>query len=413
MAWIRQSPGVYKNDQTGEVRKGQSTKPTDDAAAAAPAAVTAPPVTNAKLEAAKANLQQQVANGLPQAAADAEYNRLVSTGYGVEAPSAMQSNLTSLFAGDPALQNAVAPALNLAGLGSDPSTGFFADGSLGRVDEKQTATQNAILDAAKANQAASTVVNPYTTQALQGLSTLSSNAGKVDPNLQLALDTRKAGLEGYTPAEMQAFREQQLPQMDAELNAALRAAKIGGLNANLSGGMSLAALPSILAGSQNATRGLERDIFLSNIDEKAKRLSGFENLASNVDQNRYARTLESNNALGAMGQNQQQINVAGRSQSLQDWSNVNQSIRDDLLGRNVFNLNQIGKEKAGQTGMLFGTLGLAGEREGSKQAFDLAKEQLEIARTQANNPARSTTNYNMGSTKAEVYDPNAGLEAVE
>lgn len=46
MAWVRLSPGVYRNDQTGEVRKGQAKRPTDEGAAApapgTPAAATVP-----------------------------------------------------------------------------------------------------------------------------------------------------------------------------------------------------------------------------------------------------------------------------------------------------------------------------------------------------------------------------------
>lgn len=44
MAWIRQSPGVYRNDVTGEVRKGQATRPTDDGAAPAPTTPAPAPV---------------------------------------------------------------------------------------------------------------------------------------------------------------------------------------------------------------------------------------------------------------------------------------------------------------------------------------------------------------------------------
>lgn len=90
MAWIRQSAGVYKNDQTGEVRNS-ATKPTDNGTSATSTGASTG-LPNSQLEAAKAKLQAQVNHPDPnlritQEQMNAELGRLQSTGYGLAAPS--------------------------------------------------------------------------------------------------------------------------------------------------------------------------------------------------------------------------------------------------------------------------------------------------------------------------------------
>lgn len=419
MAWERQSPGIYKNTETGEIRRS-ATKPTDGgSSSSASTASTATPATvppNPALVAARANLNQQVATGgITQAQADAEYNRLVSIGYNGTSSTPLAGSLQTLLANDPAIAAAIDPALGIAGLGSGGMTaaqGFFGDGSLGRVTETIAPEMQYVLDQAKAAQQASTVQDPYATQGLQGLATTAANSANISPDVQLALDTRRAGLEGYTPAEMQAFREQNLPGLDNQLNAALRVARLGGIDRNITGGMAAAELPGIVRANQDATRGLERDIFLANIAERMNRLAGFESLARGVDTDIFNRQLQSYGALTAGGQNQQNINTAVRSQGLQDLGSITSGIQNDILNRRIFNLNQLGREKSGQLGLLFGTLGLASENEGARNALDLAKEQLSIARIQAEKSGGSggggSTSFNFNSFQPETYQSPSG-----
>lgn len=74
MAWIRQSEGVYKSDITGEVLKGQATKPTKAEISGGGSGTSLSPA----LQAVKANLQEQVNNGwIEQWQADAELNNQI------------------------------------------------------------------------------------------------------------------------------------------------------------------------------------------------------------------------------------------------------------------------------------------------------------------------------------------------
>lgn len=269
--------------------------------------------------------------------------------------SFLQSDLQNLLKEDKTLSAAIQPALGISGLGS-PVTGaeggFFGFNSLGRVDANLSPdVADLLISARKANSA---------TQ--QGL-----NLGN-DQALQEALAQRKAGLEGLTAPELQAAREQGLTGIDRQLQTALRGARASSLGSNVEGAVNAIPIQNIAREAIQGRQGLERDLLLANVAERNKRLGEYENLANTISQNQANRSTLAANL---------------RNQSLNTLSNITQGARQDVLNRELFNLNQLAKEKAGQLGLLFGTLGLASQNEAQKNAFDLAKQQLEIARSQA------------------------------
>ena len=311
-----------------------------------------------------------------------------------------------------AVDPAVAAATEQARLRSIDTTQADADRArLGQLRDLAGQTDPAITEAiARAREAQ---VDPNAAIVRGELTKQYQNAGNVDPVLQEIMDRRKAGLEGLTAPELTALREQGNSGMNQAMQTAMRQANVGNLMANRSGNVQGAAMPGIAQARSLGQAQLERDILLANVAERDKRLNEYQGLGSEIDTNKFNRTQSTLGSLGAFNQTQAGIDL-GNTQNYQgliaqteankfnrlntadqNFANYNQNqsgidlanlnnyqnylttARNDTLQRQIYNIGQLGQEKAGQIGMIFGAGEFGAGQDASNKANEIAKQNIE------------------------------------
>ncbi|TXH42142.1 MAG: hypothetical protein E6Q97_36180 [Desulfurellales bacterium] len=213
-----------------------------------------------------------------------------------------------------AVSNLVGPDARGAKVLSDR---FFQQGSLGRVDEARPGEVQDILDKSKAFE------ELYRTQPRSA-------------DQQDIVERRKAGLEGYTGAELQAQRE----AANRETYDAYKQRMGELVSRNASSGFSGPAQAGAQAFlERDLARGLarsEQDLFIRNADEKQRRLGEYSDTISGLESEEYNR----------------------RRGSLQDYEGYLNRAREDELTRRQENLDRIAAESAGRVSTYFGGLGI-------------------------------------------------------
>jgi hypothetical protein len=204
---------------------------------------------------------------------------------------------------------------------------------------------------------------------LQGI--LANQAFQRDPNIQALIDRRMSIIGGLTPEETTVFREQAGEQLNQGLQTALRSLRartpgIGGL------APFIGADPTIRSFAE-AQRGIERDLIAQNLGLKEQRLRGASDLVRDID------ALEAQKRLGATQQ------FFGSAMGLsQDW-----------LNRQIFNIGQREKERAGQLGLIFGSGGFGAAKEAADRSYELGQKAIEAAK-EAKIPIPSFPNFGFG-----------------
>lgn len=176
----------------------------------------------------------------------------------------------------------------------------------------------------------------------------------MSPEQRDFLDTMKAGLGGLTDEEKQAFREEAGMGLDSELQTALRS--LGSENAarGVMGAAANAGALDLYGQRINASRGIERDIQLRNLDEKLARQQAYGGFLSQAEADQYAR----------------------RTGALTSLSGLVGAARADELNRELFNLEQQDKATGVKQSVLFGLAGAKGSRRAQRRAFKLAQQQI-------------------------------------
>jgi hypothetical protein len=325
-----------------------------------PPAATPAPAQAVDLNEAKKSLDYQVATGgINQSQANFELERLMREN---AAATTRVSDMTAGMAGgDKIVENALGTGVKL---GNE----FFPLGSLGRVQSELTPDVSATLERARLGPLQKNMAQVET-----GLSNLATNAGNVDPTLQAIMERRQAGLEGLTSPELTALREQGEFGLDRSMATAMRQAGASNMLAGRQGAVQGAQIPGIAEARALGGANLERDILLQNVAERNKRLADYQQLATDIDTNKYARQRQSLGDLGTFSQAQQGLDLA----SLKNYQDYLQQTRDDVLKRQVFNLGQLGQEKAGQIGMIFGAGQVGSGQSAQAQSYELGKESIE------------------------------------
>lgn len=135
---------------------------------------------------------------------------------------------------------------------------------------------------------------------------------------------RQQESQGYTPQEQEAFRAQQLPNLQRDLASQQRQLKMQQASSGVFGPAALAQQKALQAGSQQAKAGMERQLFLDNILARREGLNSLEGSIAKA--------------------------------------------RADELARQESNLSRQGKETFGQLGTELGFAGLGSqERAGAAQ----------------------------------------------
>ena len=110
-----------------------------------------------------------------------------------------------------------------------------------------------------------------------------SNLGRLDEgrnqDIQTVMAQRQANLNGFTPEEQNAMRDQNLSSALSGQQAALRQQKIALQQNGVRGGAASAAMAKMQKDNTNANTGMERDLFLKNIDAKRAGLDSYEKSA--------------------------------------------------------------------------------------------------------------------------------------
>lgn len=283
-----------------------------------------------------------------------------------------------------ATRGALQSGLGFSGLGAPslgvaPAAGFFPFGSLGRVDDTFTPDLAGLLTRAQ------TEVPTFNVGALEG-----ARAG-FESGLQRALspvapvetgyierdilNRRVSGLGGFSPAEMTALRDQQLQGIRAEAQDATRRANAANIASGRRGAVEMA-LSANIANQAAAARGnVERDLFLANIAEKQRRLGELQDFAGGLQQRKFGQQQAAATSLANFGLARE----SARQSALNNAFANTFATRNDLFNRQAFNLAQLGREKSGQLGVLFGFGELGTAEEARQQAAALGREQLASA----------------------------------
>lgn len=295
------------------------------------------------------------------------------------------TSLRNLAGENEALRKGLESGLDLSGLGgpnASPSSGFFGFGSLGRVGDTLNVDQSQMLQEARK---VTPQVSPEAQQGLTDLAIRSREQRNIDPGYLHAQTVAAQRLGGLTAPEMTALREQGQAEINRQLQTNMRNLGLQNAAQGLRGGAAMAPAVDFSRGALDARRNLERDLLLANVAERRNALQDFTNVSQGINAadlaNAQQRDQNILSLIGA-GQQQQNLNEAQRQNRLTNYSNVFNQINQDLLGRNVFNLGQLEKEKAGQLGLLFGTAGLSSQEQARKESLDLANKQLDILQNQ-------------------------------
>lgn len=179
--------------------------------------------------------------------------------------------------------------------------------------------------------------------------------------------------EGYTPEEMQAFRESAQREGDIALKTATNS--LNKISPNLRGGAGARIVANM--GRQYGENIIknEQDINIRNADEKQKRLGEYQG-------------------------------------SVNNYGNALTSMRNDELERQKFNLNQVAAEKAGQYGTLFGGSQLGMANKSAQETIDYNKQMLDIAKKRYGGGKKSSKK-GASTTEAKTTPSDAYYEAVK
>jgi hypothetical protein len=191
---------------------------------------------------------------------------------------------------------------------------FFAPGVMGRVNQDQDpATQN--------------LINQY-----KGISdAMVANPRSADTAAYL--DRFKSSLDGYSSQENQAMLEASRRGMQQDYqNAMVRAARTKAKN-NVRGAAAAATDQSLNQGRARAEAETRQDLFIKNADEKQNRL------------NQYGGVLRST----------EQSEFDNRNSAIENTRKATYDNKQDLLGREQYNLDRLAAENAGRAQSFFQT----------------------------------------------------------
>lgn len=241
---------------------------------------------------------------------------------------------------------AAAAAQRKAGMDEGRKMGeeFFAKGSLGRVDEKR-AQEIKDLIAARGSQA--------------------KVAGQRSTGMQDIVARRQQALQGFSPAELQAMKEQQQGALNAQNQLAQRQMRAQQASSGIRGGAAMAAQSALQQNAQREMARGARELALQNIGQKEKALGSYESTLGGQEQSEFQRQQMAQKAL----------------------EDITGGARADELKRQTFNIGQGTQEKMGKLASILGMAGLSSQEAAAAAQQALGSQQLDIAQQQAAKPS--------------------------
>lgn len=258
---------------------------------------------------------------------------------------------------------------------------------------------------------------------------LAETAGDRPREIQNLINQRQAGLGGLTAPENQALLEQGQLGLNSALQTAMRQNATSNAAAGRRGGVANIANQPAMQNFANASAQLQRDITLANVAERNQRLNELQGLITGQNQQQFNQALAAqgqfgNTAGGFQNQIQGQDLAANQAyaQTAGDYRNILGSLQNQAAGlqlqgnlglvdqlmqqRNsdiqnqlgmntgftnvlggiqtrlrenqVYNLNNLRSELAGQLGSIYGGMDIASGRQANERAYKLAQRQLDI-----------------------------------
>lgn len=108
-------------------------------------------------------------------------------------------------------------------------------------------------------------------------------------DIQDVISRRKAMLEGYTPDEKAAMRDENIRSMQRQTEGQMRALRGAQAASGVRGATASAQNVQLAKGQQEQSRQMERDLFLKNADAKRAALGAFEQSATGAEANELQR----------------------------------------------------------------------------------------------------------------------------
>jgi hypothetical protein len=287
------------------------------------------------------------------------------------------SALDQLAQGNTYLDKGMSGGASLAGQ-------FYGQNSLGRLNDQSntlspqmTSLQGALMDRVGYKQP---------TQNTQALNMLGATAGAYGPSATTtnALNRMGQSLGGYSQDTLNAMTETQQAGLDQALNQAMAGVNRGALRGGVQGGAAGYAASPFVSQYLGGYRQTARDVAMANEQEKQRALGQYADYSRGLDTDVFGRRLGGQQAYNQAVQGQQGLNETSANNRLNMATTLQGGLDQNQLDRQIFNLNQLGKEKAGQLGLIFGGAQMGAAQQAADRGYDLSTQALEVARINAN-----------------------------
>lgn len=185
-----------------------------------------------------------------------------------------------------------------------------------------------------------------------------ATAGQRTGEMADVLSRHKAGLEGYTSQESQAFREAAQRGIDTQYKTGLSQLARAQARSGVRGASAAAQSANLNRSRVEEQQRLEQDLFVKNADEKQRRLGAYGTALSGQEGAEYNRTKE-----------------AG-----QMYSDTLAKQRADELARGRYNVEGAAAENAGRADLFFRGIDTGLQRDIADRNYRLARQALRQAR---------------------------------
>lgn len=276
------------------------------------------------------------------------------------------SGLKDLANGDAAIEK------GLAG-GAQIGASLFAPGSLGRVSQTASGEQTDILqnlkDKANWNQA-DTALQPSINRA----ESAANSAQSFTPEQNRILALRESALGGLNNEQLTATKEQAQAGFNQSLTSGVRALRVGQGGSGPSGAAANIAATPLTAQFANSQAGLQRQLIMDQFNAQNQARDAYSSDAQNITNSFQANRLATNTQASGLAKDA----IADRASRYNNFVSYDTQLRQDLLGREMQNLNSIAAEKSGQSAAIFGGGSFASQQQGQQQSFELGKQNLDL-----------------------------------
>lgn len=293
--------------------------------------------------------------------------------------------------------------------GIDLAREFFSAGSLGRVNDQLTPDQAELLTRTRANAFGRT---PEIQRSIDNAGALSELAGRRDPLTDRAvsavggsvgardalsarlLQQAESGLGGFSTPELQGLRESGSQAINRNFQTGLESLGIRQASGGVTGGAQTRAALPLARQFQDARGALERNIMLDDVALRDSRRRALEGFSEGVNAREFG---EDTSALGlgtglSASENRSRLEAGGLQGDLalrtggfelDKLSNAQAyqgTVSQDLLGRSLYNLGNLGTEKQAQLGAILGLGSFGASQDTFNDIMALGREQIEAAK---------------------------------